>query len=103
MARPRSWRPTAPLWRESRTVSSHSGTERRPMMPLVVARRICREFETRDAARTMALRDVDCIVPEGARVALIGASGSGKTTLLHLLAGMDNPTAGRIEWPALGP
>ncbi|MEM1060268.1 MAG: ABC transporter ATP-binding protein [Verrucomicrobiota bacterium] len=27
-----------------------------------------------------------------------GASGTGKSTLLHLLAGLDRPDAGRIEW-----
>jgi len=27
-----------------------------------------------------------------------GASGTGKSTLLHLLAGLDRPEAGRIEW-----
>ena len=38
----------------------------------------------------------------GARLALTGPSGSGKSTLLHLLAGLDDPTAGTISWPALG-
>ena len=38
----------------------------------------------------------------GDRIALIGPSGSGKSTLLHLMAGLDAPTSGTIEWPALG-
>jgi len=33
----------------------------------------------------------------------VGPSGSGKTTLLHLVAALDEPTSGSIEWPALGP
>jgi ABC-type lipoprotein export system ATPase subunit len=35
-------------------------------------------------------------------IALTGPSGSGKTTLLHLLAGLDAPTTGTIQWPAIG-
>ncbi|KWA30271.1 ABC transporter ATP-binding protein [Burkholderia multivorans] len=38
----------------------------------------------------------------GDRVALVGPSGCGKSTLLHLMAGLDAPTSGKIEWPALG-
>jgi len=33
-----------------------------------------------------ALRDVDLTIPEGSRVALVGAVGSGKSTLVNLLA-----------------
>jgi ABC-type lipoprotein export system ATPase subunit len=53
-------------------------------------------------AATVALQPTDCEVPSGARIALLGPSGSGKSTLLHLLAGLDEPTIGTVEWPALG-
>jgi len=52
---------------------------------------------------TVALQPTDCEVPERARIAVVGPSGSGKSTLLHLLAGLDEPTVGAVEWPAIGP
>jgi putative ABC transport system ATP-binding protein/lipoprotein-releasing system ATP-binding protein len=55
------------------------------------------------AAATVALRPADCSVVAGQRIALVGPSGSGKSTLLHLMAGLDRPTLGTVEWPALGP
>jgi len=46
-----------------------------------------------------ALDRVTLEVEEGAFVCLVGASGCGKTTLLNLIAGLDLPTAGRVEVP----
>jgi putative ABC transport system ATP-binding protein len=43
------------------------------------------------------LSDVSLEVPTGQFVAIAGPSGSGKSTLLGLIAGLDQPTAGRIE------
>ena len=42
------------------------------------------------------LRDLDLAVAQGRRVAVTGPSGSGKTTLLHLLAGIVEPSSGRV-------
>jgi putative ABC transport system ATP-binding protein len=41
------------------------------------------------------LTDVTLSIRRGETVAIIGASGAGKSTLLALLAGLDEPTAGR--------
>jgi putative ABC transport system ATP-binding protein len=43
------------------------------------------------------LTDVSLEVPTGQFLAIAGPSGSGKSTLLGLIAGLDQPTAGRIE------
>ena len=43
-----------------------------------------------------ALKDVDLQIGEGEFVGIMGPSGSGKSTLLHMLALLDDPTAGKI-------
>ncbi len=42
--------------------------------------------------------DVDLAVDRGSRVVILGLNGAGKTTLLRILAGVDQPDTGRIEW-----
>jgi NitT/TauT family transport system ATP-binding protein len=45
----------------------------------------------------LALDRISLTVNTGEFVCLIGASGCGKSTLLSLVAGLDTPTAGRID------
>ncbi|MCA0941724.1 sulfate ABC transporter ATP-binding protein [Salipiger pacificus] len=45
---------------------------------------------------TIALHPVSLAIPSGAMVSLLGPSGSGKTTLLRILAGLEQPSAGRV-------
>ena len=44
-----------------------------------------------------ALRGLDLTIEVGELAAIVGPSGSGKTTLLRLLAGMERPSAGRLD------
>jgi ABC-type lipoprotein export system ATPase subunit len=69
--------------------------------PLVRCEGAARTYGSGPSA-TVALQPTDCEIWDGARVALVGESGSGKSTLLHLMAGLDDPTVGEVNWPAIG-
>jgi ABC-2 type transport system ATP-binding protein len=46
---------------------------------------------------TVALDDVDLVVPEGSTYGLIGPNGAGKTTMLAILTGLRRPTSGTFQ------
>jgi NitT/TauT family transport system ATP-binding protein len=50
-----------------------------------------------DGRLLLALQGVTLEVDKGELVCIVGASGSGKSTLLNILAGLDEPTAGRAH------
>ncbi len=45
-----------------------------------------------------ALDGVDVTLARGDALALLGPNGAGKTTLLTMLAGVDRPTSGTLDW-----
>jgi peptide/nickel transport system ATP-binding protein len=62
----------------------------------VVVENLSRTFEL-VGEQVHALQDVSLEVPAGSLSVIKGPSGSGKTTLLHLIAGLDEPSAGDVR------
>jgi sulfate/thiosulfate transport system ATP-binding protein len=58
---------------------------------MIEARSVTKTFGT-----FVALDDVSVEVPAGSLTALLGPSGSGKSTLLRIIAGLEQPDAGRV-------
>ena len=52
----------------------------------------------RGSAAVEALKGITLTVPRGRMTLLKGRSGSGKTTMLNLIAGLDRPSSGRIQF-----
>jgi ABC-type lipoprotein export system ATPase subunit len=68
---------------------------------LVRASGLSRAFGNGHGA-VVAIAEATFEVRAGDKIALVGPSGSGKSSLLHIIGGIDRPTTGTIEWPALG-
>jgi putative ABC transport system ATP-binding protein len=67
---------------------------------LIEVENVAKEYQ-RGSERIAVLREVNLEIADGDFVALIGPSGSGKTTLLNLIAGLDQPTQGRVMFAGL--
>jgi putative ABC transport system ATP-binding protein len=67
---------------------------------LILVDGVTKEY-TRGSERISVLKGVNLEIAAADFVALIGPSGSGKTTLLNLIAGLDQPTTGRVLFAGL--
>ncbi|MFM9981808.1 MAG: ATP-binding cassette domain-containing protein, partial [Burkholderiales bacterium] len=47
-------------------------------------------------AATQALQPTDLAIQENDFITILGPSGCGKSTLLRIVAGLDQPTTGRV-------
>ncbi len=63
--------------------------------PVLKAEQISKQVSSPEGTLTI-LADVDVSISRGETVAIVGASGAGKSTLLALLAGLDEPSSGRV-------
>ena len=62
---------------------------------VIAAKALVKRFGEREA-----LKDVSLTASRGELVAVIGPNGAGKTTLLSILARIQNPDSGSIDWPS---
>ena len=71
-----------------------------------MARLVLSHLSRSFANGTRALGDLDATIESGAFVSLLGPSGCGKSTALRLIAGLDTPSTGAVQWeggrPELG-
>ncbi|MBY0278811.1 ABC transporter ATP-binding protein [Candidatus Binatia bacterium] len=76
--------PRLPLGKESR------------VNPLVALEAVGKTYGSGPGA-VSALDALDLMVPEGEFVSIVGPSGCGKSTVLNLIAGLDEPSRGRVR------
>ena len=53
-------------------------------------------YKANGGTRLLALEDINLKVNPGEFVCVVGPSGCGKSTLLHLIAGLQQPTSGKV-------
>ena len=66
-------------------------------MSSLVVKDLCKTYIT-NKRQNNVLRNINMEIKEGEMVAVMGPSGSGKSTLLYAISGMDQPTAGSVDF-----
>jgi NitT/TauT family transport system ATP-binding protein len=68
------------------------------LAPLLDVHDVCKSFRKPDGDELVVLEKVNLQLRPGEVVGLLGRSGSGKSTLLRLIAGLDSPTSGVVNY-----
>ena len=68
------------------------------LAPLLDVQHLCKSFRKPDGDQLVVLENVNLTLRPGEIVGLLGRSGSGKSTLLRQIAGLDQPSAGVVNY-----
>ncbi len=68
-----------------------------PGMAGIVLENVSKDFVGPRGRTVPAIRSLNLAIAGGELLAVVGPSGCGKTTLLRLIAGLETPSAGRIQ------
>jgi NitT/TauT family transport system ATP-binding protein len=69
-----------------------------PTTPILEAQAVEKSFQQPDGRQIQVIAPTNLSLEPDKVVALLGASGSGKSTLLRILAGLTQPTSGKVLW-----
>ena len=75
-------------------------------VPHLTVEGVCKDYPLKGGGTLRAIEDVSFTLARSEICVLLGPSGCGKSTLLRMVAGLDQPTLGRIlldEHPVQGP
>ena len=87
-------------------VAERIATPSTTVAPPLRAIGVSKTYRTPDHIGRLVLENVDFTLRDGEIVAVLGKSGSGKSTFLRILAGLLQPSEGRVEYrgrPVTGP
>ena len=82
--------------REEAGLDGQNGVQARTRAGIAI-KGIAKTFDARPAP-VQALERIDLFVGEGEFLCIVGPSGCGKTTLLRILAGLETPSEGTIDF-----
>jgi len=68
------------------------------LAPLLDVQGVCKSFRKPDGDELVVLENVNLTLRPGEIVGLLGRSGSGKSTLLRVIAGLDDPSGGVVNY-----
>lgn len=65
----------------------------------IILHNVTKTFTQADS-RITVIHNLDATFVQGSTYAITGASGTGKSTLMHIIAGLDKPDAGMVQFNA---